>query len=101
MLRSKYQHLKVLIIDQTFGHLDLALRAIMQNLYPFGVVSLLVLGDLSQLPLFNQKGMFMKSSKGSCWSFNGMLWETFQQHKLVGIVWQSNDSDFAQLLYRV
>ena len=39
MLRSKYQYLKVLIIDEismierkTFGHLDLVLKAIMKNL---------------------------------------------------------------------
>ena len=61
MLRNKYQHLKVLIIDEisvigreTFGHLDLVLKAIMQNLSPFGGVSLLVVGDFLQLPPGNQ-----------------------------------------------
>ena len=49
MLRNKYQYLKVLIIDEismigreTFGHLDLVLKAIMQNSSPFGGVSLLL-----------------------------------------------------------
>ena len=49
MLRSKYQHLKVLIIDEisvirreTFGHLDLAFKAIMQNSSSFCRVSLLL-----------------------------------------------------------
>ena len=49
MLRNKYQDLKVLIIDEismigreTFGHLDLVLKAIMQNSSPFGGVSLLL-----------------------------------------------------------
>ena len=48
MLRNKYQSLKVLIIDEIsvmggeiFWHLDLALKAIMQNSPPFGGVSLL------------------------------------------------------------
>ena len=43
MLRNKYQYLKVLIIDaismigrETFGHLDLALKAILQNSSPSG-----------------------------------------------------------------
>ena len=61
MLRNKYQHLKVLIIDEisaigreTFGHLDLVLKAIMQNLSPFGGVSLLVVEDFLQLPPGNQ-----------------------------------------------
>ena len=108
MLRNKYQYLKVLIIDEismigreTFGHLDLALKAIMQNSSPFGGVSLLVVGDFLQFPPVNQKGMFMKPSKGSYRSFNGWLWEKFQLHELVEIVWQSSDPDFAQLLNRV
>ena len=54
MLRNKYQYLKVLIIDERlmigreiFGHLDLALKAIIHNSSPFGGVSLLVVGDFS------------------------------------------------------
>ena len=34
-----------MIGQETFGYLDLALKAIMQNLSPFGGVSLLVEGD--------------------------------------------------------
>ena len=52
MLRKKYQYLKVWIIDEisvmrreTFGHLYLELKTIIQNLSPFGGVSLLVVGD--------------------------------------------------------
>ena len=47
MLRNKYQYLKVMIIDEisvirreTFGHLDLVLKAMMQNSSPFVGVSL-------------------------------------------------------------
>ena len=43
----------------------------------------------------------MKASKGSYKSFNGWLWEKFQLHELVEIVWQGSDSDFTQLLSRV
>ena len=49
MLRNKYQYLNILIIDEismkrreTFGHLDLALKAFMQNSSSFDEVSLLV-----------------------------------------------------------
>ena len=55
---------------ETFGHVDLALKAIMQDPLPFGGVSLLVVGDFLELPAVNQKGVFMKSSKGSHGSFN-------------------------------
>ena len=108
MLRNKYQYLKVLIINEismiaieTFGHLDLALKHIMQNLSPFGGVSLLVVGYFLQLPPVNQKGVFMKPSKGSYRSFSGWLWEKFQLHELVEIVRQSSDPDFVQLLNRL
>ena len=57
MLRKKYQYLKVLIIAEisvigreTFGHIDLALKAIMQNSSPFGGFFYLVVGDFLQLP---------------------------------------------------
>ena len=43
----------------------------------------------------------MKPTKGSYRPFNGWLWEKFQLHELVEIVWQSSDPDFAQLLNRV
>ena len=104
MLRNKYQYLKVLIIDEisvigreTFEHLDLALKAIMQNLSLFDGVSLLVVGDFSQLPPVNQKGVFMRPSKGSYRSFNEWLWEKFQLHELVEIVCQSSDPDFCSI----
>ena len=80
IMRNKYQYLKVLIIDEismigreTFGHLDVALKAIIQNLLPFIGVSLFVVGDFSQLPPVNQKGVFMKSSNRSYSSFNEWL----------------------------
>ena len=56
MLRNKYQYLKVLIIDEipmilreSFGHLDQALKAMMQNSSLFG-------GVLQLLPV-KQKGV--------------------------------------------
>ena len=80
MLRNKYQYLKVLITDEisiigreTFGHLDLVLKAIIQNLSPFGGVCLLVVGDFLQLPPVNQKGVFIKPSKRSYRSSSGWL----------------------------
>ena len=50
---------------ETFGHLDLVLKAIMQNSSPFGEVSLLVVGDFLKLPPVKQKDVFMRPSKGS------------------------------------
>ena len=105
ILRNKYQYLKVLIVDEisvigreTFGHIHLALKAIMQNFWPFGGVSLLVVGDFLQIQLVNQKVVFMKPCKWSYRSFNWWLWENFQLHGLVEIVRWSIDPDFAHYL---
>ena len=62
---------------------------------------MLVAGDFLQLLPVNQKGVFMKPSKGSYRSFNGWLWEKFELHKLDEIVLQSSDPDFAHLLNRI
>ena len=43
----------------------------------------------------------MRPSKGSYRSFSEWLWEKFQLHKLVEIVQQRSDPDFADLLNRV
>ena len=73
----------------------------MQNLSPFGGVSLLVVGDFLQLPPANQKVVFMKPSKESYKSFSGCLLEKLQLHELAEIVQQSSDPDFGLLLDRV
>ena len=49
---------------ETIGHLDLALKAIMQNQLPFA--------EISQL-----KGVFTKTNEGSYRSFDGRLWEKY------------------------
>ena len=86
---------------ETFGHSDLTLKAIMQNLSPLGGISLLVVRDFLKLPPVNQKDVFMKPNKGSHRSFNEWLWEKFQLHELVEIARQSSDPDFAQLFNRL
>ena len=59
---------------------------------------MLVVGDFLQLPL---RKRCVHESNGAYRSFNGCLWEKFQLHEVVEIVWQSNDPDFTQLLNRL
>ena len=63
----------MVIRRETCEHLHQAWKAIIQNLSPFGRVSLLDVGDLLQLLPVNQNGVFMKPSNGSYRSFNGWL----------------------------
>ena len=89
LLRNKYQYLKVLIIDEIFivgrekfEHLDLALQAIKQSSFPFGRVSLLVVGDFLKRHLLIKKVCLKKqervhighSTDGCGNSFGFMRW---------------------------
>ena len=63
--------MKVLIIDEIsmigreiFEDLNLAFKNIKENLLQFGSVSLLLVGDVLQLPPVNQESVFMKPGKG-------------------------------------
>ena len=77
--------------------LDIALKAVIQNSLPFGGVTLLVVEDFLQVsPPVNQKGVFMKASKGAYRSFSGWLWEKYQLHGLVEIIGQGSEPEFAQ-----
>ena len=73
----------------------------MQNSSPFDRVFSLVLVNFLPPPSDNQKGLFLKPSKGSYRSFSQCLWEKFQLHQLSEIVQQNSDPDFAQLPNRV
>lgn len=75
--------MKVLVIDEmsmkgreTFEDLDISLRNIKKNLPPFGGMTLLLVGDVLEIPPLNQKGVFMKPSKRLYKSFDGWLWKT-------------------------
>ena len=50
--------------DETFDHLDQALKYIKQNSLPFGRVSMLPTGDFFQLPPVVMKCTFMNPRKG-------------------------------------
>ena len=92
-LRNKYMYLKVLIIDEismigreTFEDLDLALKNIRQNVLQFGGVSLLLVGDVLQLPPVNQKSVY-ETKQGIIQVIQWKkLWEKFQLPELVEIV---------------
>ena len=108
-MRIKYQYLKVLLIDEismvgadTFSHLNLALQLIMNNSLLFGGVSILVIGDLLQLPPVNQQGIFSCGNENTYKALAPSLWrDVFKLHELFEIVRQSSDPEFANLLSRV
>ena len=65
---------------ETFEDLDICLRNIKKNLPPFGGMTLLLVGDVLEIPPLNQKGVFMKPIKRLYKSFDGWLWKTWQLH---------------------
>ena len=109
VMRHKYRHLTALIIDEismigneTFHHLDLRLQEIMNKKSSFGGTSVLVVGDLLQLPPVKQQGVFTNPPKGKIESFQGSVWQNkFLLHELTEIVRQINDPEFAEMLSRI
>ena len=99
IFRSKYRYLQVLLLDEvsmigetTFNDLDMRLQKIMNNDKPFGGISVILIGDLMQLPPVRQKCIFDEVN------YN---WDLFKLHELVEIVRQNSDPDFASLLNRL
>ena len=99
LLRNKYRYLQVLLLDEvsmigelTFNDLDIRLQKIMNNHMPFGGISVILIGDLMQLPPVKQKCIFDNVN------YN---WDLFKLHELIEIVRQSSDPEFAELLNRL
>jgi len=99
ILRHKFRYLQVLLIDEismigevTFNDLDIRLQKIMNNDKPFGGISIMLIGDLMQLPPVKQKCIFDSVSYNR---------ELFKLHELTEIVRQSTDPEFAEILNRL
>ena len=99
ILRHKYRYLQVLLLDEvsmigetTFNDLDIRLQKIMNNDKPFGGISVILIGDLMQLPPVKQKCIFDEIN---------YVWDLFKLHELTEIVRQSSDPEFAELLNRL
>lgn len=106
--RNKKSKLKILVIDvismvgaDQFSTIHRRRCDIMGNTEPFGGVSILVVGDLLQLPPVMQKPIYkLPTDDMAC--LYGSLWkENFEMVELTEIVRQNDDSMFAELLNRV
>ena len=91
-----------MIGNETFKHLDLALKLIKNNDLLFGGLCLMLIGDLLQLPPVKQSGIFKKANPGTYAALCPSLWhDLFELHELVEIVRQSSDPEFAEMLNRI
>ena len=101
-LQGTYTHLRVLVIDEvsmigrlSFDDLNKFLRQIKDNdKEDFGGVSVLLIGDLFQLPPVKQSCIFDMPTLTDAWYH-------FQLHELTEIVRQNGDPQFAALLNRL
>ena len=100
-LQLKYKHLKVLIVDEvsmigrlTFDDLNKFLRQIKDNDSDFGGISVLLIGDLFQLPPVKQNSIFDNPTLTDAWYL-------FKVNELTEIVRQNGDPAFAALLNRM
>jgi hypothetical protein len=106
-LRAKAGKLQLLIIDEIsmvgsnlFLHLHYRLSEIKSSNKLFGGVSVVVFGDLYQLPPVKQHFIFIPSSDILANIFRN-LWSHFQLIELSTVMRQKEDLNFAQLLNRI
>ncbi|XP_037811885.1 uncharacterized protein LOC119603786 [Lucilia sericata] len=105
-LVAKFMHLKVIIIDEIsmvgsrmLGYLDSRLKQIFKTTQPFGGMSILVFGDLKQLPPVGDKWIFSSNSSNPYGTIaGGALWDLFRFYELTEIMRQREDLSFAQAL---
>src|SRR5277367_6234481 len=102
-LSIKYEHLKLIIIDEIsmvsnriFNQLDQRLKQIMKCNEPFGNVSVICVGDFNQLKPV-AAGYVFESDKGNAYQelIGSVLWSTFKIAYLTEIMRQKDDKDFA------
>ncbi|XP_065942635.1 uncharacterized protein [Magallana gigas] len=107
-LRTKYMHLKVLIIDEVsmvgqnmFNFVNLRLQEIRGCPKPFGGVSVITVGDLYQLKPVMDKWIFSQFER-DYGPLGANLWkDNFHMYELTKIMRQKDDKDFAELLNRL
>ena len=107
-LCTKYQYLKVVIIDEIslvsnelFRRFEIRCRQIMRNNSPFGGLHILLVGDLFQLEPVSYTWIF-KDLSGQYGSLATNLWkEYFEMYELTEIMRQKDDQTFAELLNRL
>ncbi|XP_011867235.1 PREDICTED: ATP-dependent DNA helicase pfh1-like, partial [Vollenhovia emeryi] len=105
-IRENLFELKLIIIDEIsmvgstmFSRVDTRLRQIMGNNRSFGGVSVIVVGDLYQLPPVMDNSIYLssKSSMLSIFSEN-ILWNEFDFFELTEIMRQKEDKPFIEAL---
>jgi hypothetical protein len=110
LLRSRYQNLRLLILDEVsmvgrgmFNFINLRLQEITSCPIPFGGISILAVGDLYQLRPVAVAWIFSQNyntPQVTCLTVN--LWtQLFSFYELTQIMRQKNDRMFAELLNRL
>jgi hypothetical protein len=106
-IREKLFHLKLLIIDEIsmvgstlFSRVDTRLRQIFGLNESFGGISIIVVGDLNQLPPVLDSPVYKMSKKNQMSVFfdTNPLWEEFRYYKLTKIMRQKDQIEFIEAL---
>ncbi|KAI8116853.1 ATP-dependent DNA helicase PIF1 [Lucilia cuprina] len=105
-LYSKFLNLKLLIIDEIsmvgskmFRYLDARLKQVFKSTAPFGGISVVVFGDLRQLPPVGDSWIFSAPTNDPYSAIYGSsLWDMFKYFELNEIMRQREDQAFARAL---
>lgn len=103
--RVAYQNLQLIIIDEismvsskTLFYINQRLQQIFNSNEFFGGKSVLLVGDLSQLPPVLQKSIFLPNNEDASQILGNPLWDLFQSFELTEIMRQKDDYHFASAL---
>lgn len=108
-IREKLFHLKLLIIDEIsmvgstlLGRVDTRLRQIMGKNDKFGGLSVIVVGDLSQLPPVMDSPLYkFVRNEFSVLIDRNPLWDEFSFYELTEVMRQKEDLEFVQILNNI
>ena len=107
-LRTKYMHLKVLMVDEVsmlgnrmFSFVNQRLQDIKGNKKPFGGIHVILMGDLFQLRPVMDHWIFKDLPYGYGPLASNLWVDLFTMHELTEIMRQKDDQAFAALLNRL
>lgn len=107
-MRRELREVRLVIVDEVsmvgataLEHIDSRLRQVFSRpSRPFGNLSVVLVGDLRQLPPVGDRQVFRAGAGRGCYDaiLDGHLWRLFKHYELTDVERQRDDAEFAKAL---